>query len=104
MLTVMKTVLPDAVIQFLTPDAGEYDTVLLGGPQSRHPARPIPVEAWASLGQSARADTSFTKRHTQSVTAVLDPAIISPHQPLPLFCRVRFIAPIPRGATDCVLA
>lgn len=56
MLTVMKTVLPDAVMQFLTPDAGEYDTVLLGGPQSRRPARPIPVEAWASLGQSTRAD------------------------------------------------
>ncbi len=49
MLTVMKQALPEAVTQFLTPDAGEYDAVLIGGQQSHRPARGIPVEDWAKL-------------------------------------------------------
>ena len=49
MLTVMKASLPEAVTQFLTPDTGEYDAVLVGGQQSHRPARAIPVEDWAKL-------------------------------------------------------
>ena len=48
-LTVMQQVLPKSVTEFLTPDTGVFDAVLLGGPQSRRPARPIPVEDWAKL-------------------------------------------------------
>jgi len=49
MLTVMKASLPESVTQFLTPDTGEYDAVLVGGQQSHRPARAIPVEDWAKL-------------------------------------------------------
>jgi penicillin amidase len=54
-LTVMQQVLPPSVTEFLTPDTGVFDAVLTGGPQSRRPARPIPVEDWAKLmvGQSS---------------------------------------------------
>jgi penicillin amidase len=54
-LTVMQQVLPQSVVEFLTPDTGVFDAVLMGGPQSRRPARPIPVEDWAKLtaGQSS---------------------------------------------------
>ncbi|MFM8333005.1 MAG: penicillin acylase family protein, partial [Candidatus Methylumidiphilus sp.] len=55
MLTVMEQALPAAVTAFLTPDAGEYDTVLLGGAQSRRPARPLPLAEWAGLGQAPLA-------------------------------------------------
>jgi len=54
MLSVMEQALPAPLVQFLTPDVDEYTTVLAGGPQSRRPARPIPVEDWARLGQAGR--------------------------------------------------
>ena len=49
MLTVMKASLPEALTQFLSPDTGEYDAVLVGGQQSHRPARPIPVDDWVKL-------------------------------------------------------
>ena len=52
MLSVMEQALPASLVQFLTPDADEYSTVLLGGPQSPRPPRPVPVEDWAKLGQA----------------------------------------------------
>jgi len=52
MLSVMEQALPAPLLQFLTPDVDEYSTVLAGGPQSRRPARPVPVEDWAGLGQA----------------------------------------------------
>ncbi len=62
MLTVMKQALPEAVTQFLTPDVGEYDTVLLGGQESHRPARPVPSEDWARLNE---ADTRNPKQELQ---------------------------------------
>jgi len=52
MLSVMEKALPNTVVQFLTPDQDSYDTVLVGGTQSRRPERPIPVGQWASLGRA----------------------------------------------------
>ncbi len=54
MLSVMEQALPVPLLRFLTPDVDEYTTVLLGGGQSRRPARPIPVEDWAGLGSAAQ--------------------------------------------------
>jgi penicillin amidase len=54
MLSVMEQALPPALVQFLTPDVDEYSTVLLGGSDSSRPARPIPAEEWAALGQPGR--------------------------------------------------
>jgi penicillin amidase len=49
MLTIMETVLPPAVVAFLTPDTDAYTTVLTGGPDSHRPIQPIPVQALAAL-------------------------------------------------------
>lgn len=49
MLTVMEQALPPELTAFLTPDTDEYATVLLGGAESRRPARPVPVETIARL-------------------------------------------------------
>jgi penicillin amidase len=49
MLTVMERTLPPDVAAFLTPDSDEYTHALLGGPDSRRPARPVPVGAIAKL-------------------------------------------------------
>lgn len=54
MLSVMEQALPPPLLRFLTPDVDEYTTVLLGGGQSRRPARPLPVGDWAGLGQAAK--------------------------------------------------
>jgi penicillin amidase len=51
MLSVMHEVLPPDLVAFLTPDTDAYTTVLLGGPDSRRPARAIPVGALAALGR-----------------------------------------------------
>jgi len=51
MLSVMEQTLPQDLVAFLTPDTDPYTSVLLGGPESRRPARPIPVAALAALGQ-----------------------------------------------------
>jgi penicillin amidase len=56
MVSVMEQALPPTLLQFLTPDVDEYTTVLTGGAESYRPARPIPVEDWAALGQAARAE------------------------------------------------
>ena len=56
MLTVMEQALPPAVVQFLTPDTDQYDTVLVGGAKSHRPVRPLPVEPWASLGRAELAE------------------------------------------------
>ncbi|HUL11318.1 MAG TPA: penicillin acylase family protein, partial [Methylococcaceae bacterium] len=57
MLSVMEKALPPDLFAFLTPDVDSYTTVLLGGPESRRPARPIPARAFAALGQP---DTNLT--------------------------------------------
>jgi penicillin G amidase len=49
MVTVMEKALPEQLVKFLTPDTDMYATVLLGGSNSRRPAQPIPVSAFASL-------------------------------------------------------
>jgi len=46
--------LPAPLLRFLPPDVDEYTTVLLGGEQSRRPARPVPAGEWAGLGQAAK--------------------------------------------------
>ena len=52
MLTVMEKALPNTMVKFLTPDVDSFDTVLIGGAQTRRPEQPIPVEQWASMGQA----------------------------------------------------
>jgi penicillin amidase len=54
MLTIMDTVLPPEAVAFLTPDTDSYTTVLLGGPDSRRPIQPIPVQALAALRRPPR--------------------------------------------------
>lgn len=49
MLTVMKSCLPAEVNAFLTPDTDEYTHTLLGGAGTRRPARPVPMDAIATL-------------------------------------------------------
>ena len=49
MVTVMEKALPEQLVEFLTPDTDVYATVLIGGPDSRRPAQPIPVSAFAAL-------------------------------------------------------
>ena len=56
MLTVMEQALSPEVVQFLTPDTDQYDTVLVGGSKSHRPVRPLPVEPWASLGHAELAE------------------------------------------------
>jgi len=48
-LTLMERLLPSEVAAFLTPDTDPYATVLLGGEDSRRPARPVPVKSIAGL-------------------------------------------------------
>ena len=66
MLTVMKASLPEALTQFLTPDTGVYDTVLVGGQQSHRPARPIPVDDWVKLVNAETRKTSLELVQTNS--------------------------------------
>ncbi|MGZ8219670.1 penicillin acylase family protein [Methylomagnum sp.] len=49
MLTVMARTLPPEVVAFLTPDSDEYTRALLGGPDSRRPAQPVPAQAITQL-------------------------------------------------------
>ncbi len=49
MLSVMQDVLVPEVVDFLTPDTDGYDTVLVGGKESRRPRRPTPVGAIRNL-------------------------------------------------------
>lgn len=56
MLSVMDNALPGRLVQFLTPDTDEYDTVLVGGAESTRPAIPIPIQEWAGLGQAKLAE------------------------------------------------
>lgn len=49
MLTAMDRRLPSEVTAFLTPDTDEYARALLGGSESRRPARPVPAESIAKL-------------------------------------------------------
>ncbi len=49
MLTVMKASLPAAVYDFLTPETDDYSHALLGGPEYRRPARPVPAAELAQL-------------------------------------------------------
>ncbi len=49
MLTVMGATLPPEVVAFFTPDTDAYDSVLLGGRESRRPMQPIPIKALTSL-------------------------------------------------------
>jgi penicillin amidase len=51
MVTVMEKALPKQLVAFLTPDTDVYATVLLGGSDSHRPAQPIPVSAFAALGE-----------------------------------------------------
>lgn len=51
MFSVMEQALPKDLLGFLTPDSDVYDSVLVGGPNARRPAQPVPVEAWAGLGR-----------------------------------------------------
>jgi penicillin amidase len=53
-VTVMHRLLPPEVVAFLTPDSDEYAAPLLGGPDSRRPPRPVPVEAIAALLRESR--------------------------------------------------
>ena len=53
MVTVMEKALPKELVDFLTPDTDTYATVLLGGPESHRPAKPIPASVFASLGESS---------------------------------------------------
>ena len=57
MLTAMDRLLPPEVTAFLTPDTDEYTHVLLGGDESRRPARPVPAEAIARLIGEAKGST-----------------------------------------------
>ena len=52
MLSVMEKALPPELTAFLTPDEDPYARVLLGGRQSRRPARPIPGRVLAQLRHS----------------------------------------------------
>lgn len=53
MVTAMERFLPADVVAFLTPDTDEYTHALLGGDESRRPARPVPVESIAGLIEEA---------------------------------------------------
>jgi len=66
MLTVMRTVLPPEVVAFFTPDSDEFDSVLLGGQESRRPIQPIPIKALSSLLQSVTAKTDVNVVTTNS--------------------------------------
>jgi len=52
-LTLMERFLPAEVTAFLTPDTDSYATVLLGGEDSRRPAREVPVKSIANLIEEA---------------------------------------------------
>lgn len=49
MLTIMTATLPPKVTAFLTPDSDDYSHTLVGGPESRRPPTPVPVDDLARL-------------------------------------------------------
>ncbi len=49
MLSVMEKALPADLVKFMTPDTDAYATVLLGGADSRRPARAVPEAALDAL-------------------------------------------------------
>lgn len=71
MMTVMQGTLPQEVVAFLTPDADCYSEVLMGGPDSRRPAVPIPAEAMAALlaERGGRGQTSAGLVSVEAATA-----------------------------------
>ncbi len=67
MLSVMKSTLPDAVTQFLTPDTDPYTELLLKQAKSLHPVYPIPVEALASVLAKHPAGKAATIQLSDSI-------------------------------------
>lgn len=55
MVSVMERALPKELLEFLTPDTDRYAVALTGGPDSRRPPRPVPVEAWRALPKTRLA-------------------------------------------------
>ena len=49
MTSVMAAALPEPLLKFLTPDTDIYATPLIGGPESRRPVPPVPVNEFSSL-------------------------------------------------------